>query len=80
MGISNMMLESSLGKDERKFQLKALIDQKQVVTLQSAMKAMMLSKGTVTTYLKEMGYQMWDAEKDKFVGAKDGIRVGVDTV
>lgn len=78
--LASMGLDSSMGKDQRKFQLQSLINKKEVVTLQSAMKAMALSKSTLASYLREMGYQMWDAKESKFVGDKDGIRVGLDDV
>ena len=73
-----MGLEASMGKDERKFRLQSLIDKKEVVTLQSAMTAMSLAKGTIITYLKEMDLQLYDAKYNKFVGAKEGHRVGLD--
>lgn len=77
--LSNMGLDASMGKDQRQFQLHNLIIKKEVVTLQSAMLAMSLGKSTVITYIKELGYQMWDADTNKFVGSKDGKRVGLDT-
>ena len=73
-----MGLESSLGKDQRKFQLQALIDKKEVITLQSAMQAMSLAKGTIITYLREMDLQLYDAKDNKFVGAKEGKKIGID--
>ena len=76
--MSGMGLEASMGKDERKFRLQSLIDKKEVVTLQSAMTAMSLAKGTIITYLKEMDLQLYDAKDNKFVGAKEGHRVGLD--
>lgn len=75
---SGMGLNASMGKDERKFKLQALINKKEVVTLQSAMQALGLAKGTVITYLREIDYQMWDAKDKKFVGAKEGKKVGLD--
>lgn len=75
--LSMMGLESSMGKDQRKFQLQTLINNKEVVTLQSAASKMGLSKGTIVTYLKELNYQMWDTDTNKFVGAKDGKEVWV---
>lgn len=76
--LSKMGFESSLGKDERKFELQTLISKKEVITVQSGMKAMALSKGTIITYAKELGLQLWDPEEEKFVGAKEGKRVGLD--
>lgn len=76
--LSKMGFESSLGKDERKFELQAKINRKEVFTVLSAMEAMALSKGTIITYLKEIGLQLWDTEDEKFVGAKDGKRIGLD--
>lgn len=75
---ANMGMESSLGKDERKFQLKSAIDKGQVYTLQSAAQLLRLSEGTISQYLTELGLQLWDPKKDKFVGAKDGQQVGID--
>lgn len=76
--MSGMGLESSMGKDQRIYQLRTMITNKEVITLQSAMQALALSKGTIITYLKEMGMQMYDAEDGKFVGSKDGKKVGMD--
>ena len=76
--LSGLGLESSLGKDQRKFQLQALIDKKEVITLQSAMQAMSLAKGTIITYLREMDLQLYDAKDNKFVGAKEGKKIGID--
>lgn len=76
--LAKMGFESGLGKDERKFELKSLINKKKVITLQSGMQAMGLSKGTIITYAKELELQLWDPEDNKFVGAKNGQRVGLD--
>lgn len=76
--LSKMGFEASLGKDERKFELQTLINKKEVITVQSGMRAMGLAKGTIITYVKELGLQLWDPEDEKFVGAKDGKRVGLD--
>lgn len=76
--LAGMGLDASMGKDQRKFQLQSLINKKEVITLQSAMHTMGLAKGTVITYLRELNYQMWDAEENKFAGAKEGKRVGLD--
>jgi len=76
--LSGLGLESGLGKDERIFKLQTLINKKEVVTLQSAMKALGLAKGTVTGYLKEIDVQLWDTDTQKFVGAKDGNKIGLE--
>lgn len=73
-----MGMESSIAKDERKFQLQAYIEKGLIFTLQSATQVFSLSEGTIITYLKEMNLQLWDAKKSDFVGAKEGKRVGVD--
>lgn len=69
---SSMGLESSLGKDDRKFKLQSLFNKGEVFTLKSAMSELALARGTIISYLKELDLQLWDTEKKEFVGSKEG--------
>lgn len=71
---SVMGLEASLGKDDRKFKLQSLFNRGEVFTVKSAMSELGLAKGTIQGYLRELGLQLWDTERNEFVGAKDGKR------
>lgn len=62
--LGRMGTESSIQKDERKFKLKALIDQKKALTVSACAKQMNLSKSTIRTYLKEMKLAIFDDEKN----------------
>lgn len=71
---SVMGLEAGLDKDDRKFKLQSLFNSGEVFTVKSAMKELGLAKGTIHTYLRELGLQLWDTDIEDFVGAKEGKR------
>lgn len=60
--LNRFALSSSMDRDERIFNLKMLLENKKVRTVQSAMKQLNVSKPTVLSYLKELNIAIVDAD------------------
>lgn len=69
--LANLGLESSLKKDERKFRLLNLIDQGKVVTVQSAVDALKLTRSTILRYAKETGAVLYDEKKQVWLNSPE---------
>lgn len=69
--LTNFGLESALKKDERKFRLLNLIDQGKVVTVQSAVDALKLTRSTILRYAKETGAVLYDEKKQVWLNSPE---------
>lgn len=63
MSIKNMSLSMSMDKDERKFRMRNEIKTGKTLTVKSCEKSMLLSRGTILQYLKELNMSIYDTEK-----------------
>lgn len=69
--LANLGLESSLKKDDRKFRLLNLIEQGKVVTVQSAVEALNLTRATILSYAKETGAVLYDEQKQVWLNSPE---------
>lgn len=61
--IDVMSLEMSMGKDERKFRMRVLLDKGECFTVTACSKSIGVSRETVLKYLKEMNVAVFDDKK-----------------
>lgn len=76
--MKSFYLESSLGKDERKFRLKVEIEKGNLRTVQSCSHFMNLSDNTIKKYLKELNISLVDANKLDYLDFKQSDTLFVD--
>lgn len=55
----------SMGKDDRKFRMRNEILTGKTLTVQSCQSSLVLSKGTILQYLKEMNMSIYDPDTEE---------------
>lgn len=63
MSVKHMALSMSIDRDERKFRMANEIRTGETRTVRSCERSLMLSRGTILTYLKELNMSIYDTEK-----------------
>lgn len=61
--MSEQAFNAQLARDERIMKLKAAIDKEEVKKYEDALKLLDVSRRTVDSYLKELGYALYDSNK-----------------
>lgn len=70
--LKNMGLNSAMNKDERLFHLVSEWQRGNINTVQDAMESLMLSKSTITSYLKkDLNWRLLDTDRNKYVGGEN---------
>lgn len=68
--MANMGLASSLGKDERLFQLETKFDQGQIYTVSSAANLLQVTYQTAKKYAKELKIALFDDQNKKWLNGR----------